>query len=385
MSSLGPASPGIVDADGLAVYPQGMGASRRRFLAASVGAVAAPTFGRAQSRVSDLAIGQMLMLGFEGDTADAPGARRLAAHVSAGRVGGVFFLGHNAHSRAGVEGLTQLFGAAGNAHGALIAIDHEGGSVQRLGPRLGYPAVPPASVVAGDDSPETAYGIYNGMAAEMRAAGFNLNLAPVVDLGFEPRNPVVTGWGRTFAKDGADVARYAAAFIAGHREVGVLTSVKHFPGHGSTLTDSHAAIVDLTPTWREDELTPYRLLAKAGMIDVVMSGHLAHATLTDGEPATLSRKAVEGLLRGSIGYEGVVMTDDLDMAAIRTRYSLRDAVVKAVAAGNDLVMISNSSTPDPDLPIAAAGWIKAGLASGEIPAGRIEQSGARLAALKVFS
>jgi beta-N-acetylhexosaminidase len=371
-----------MDAGWLAVYRELMGASRRRFLAASLGAIAGPSFAGARGLVSDSAIGQMLVLGFSGDAADAPGARRLAAHVAAGHVGGVCFLGHNAHSRAGVEGLARLFGTAGARNRTLIAIDHEGGAVQRLGPKLGYPYIPAARDVAANVGPDRAQSLYRAVAQEMRKAGFNLNLAPVVDLGFEPRNPAVTYWGRTFGKDGATVAQYAAAFIAGHRQAGVLTTVKHFPGHGSTLVDSHDQIVDLTPTWREDELTPYRILARAGMIDVVMSGHLAHADLTGGEPATLSRKAVETVLRESIGYQGVVMTDDLDMAAIRTKYSLKDAVIKAVTAGNDLILLSNSLDPDPDLPITVIGWIRAAIAAGQIPAGRIEQSAARLAALR---
>lgn len=347
-------------------------------------AAAAPGIARSRPALSDAAIGEMLVFGFFGDTADAPGARQLAAHVAAGRVGGVCFLGHNAHSRAGLEGLTGLFAAADPNGRLLVAIDHEGGAVQRLGPRLGYPPLPSARTVAAAIPPERAQLLYKGMGRQLRAAGFNLNLAPVVDLGFEPRNPPVTHWGRAFGADGATVARYAAAFIAGHHEVGVLTAVKHFPGHGSTLTDSHDRTVDLTPTWREDELEPYRQLARARTIDIVMSGHLAHARLTDGEPATLSRKAVQSLLRGSIGYQGVVMTDDLDMKAIRTDHGLKDAVVKAVVAGNDLILLSNSLTPDPDLPIAAIGWIRDAVGAGQIPASRIAESGARLAALKAL-
>jgi beta-N-acetylhexosaminidase len=359
-----------------------MAASRRRFLAASASAVAAPRLARASDPSLDAAIGEMLMVGFAGDTPAAPQAVRLAAHVAAGRVGAVCFLGQNAHSRAGVEGLARLFGAAGARRRVLVAIDHEGGAVQRLGPKLGYPAMPAAKTVAETLDLADARRLYRGMARLMRDAGFNLNLAPVVDLGFEPRNPVVTHWGRAFGPDAATVTRYASAFIAGCRDAGVLTTVKHFPGHGSTLTDSHDHTVDLTPTWRPTELEPYRALARAGMIDVVMSGHLSHAQLTGGEPATLSRKAVEDLLRGELGYRGVVMTDDLDMVAIRSRYSRQEAVIQAVAAGNDLILLSNSIDYDPDLPITATRWIREALAAGRIPAGRIEASRARLAALK---
>lgn len=123
-------------------------------------------------------------------------------------------------------------------------------------------------------------------------------------------------------------------------------------------------------------------MAQGGALDIVMSGHLAHAKLTGGEPATLSRTAIDGLLRRDIGYQGAVMTDDLDMAAIRSSYSLPDAVVRAIAAGNDIILLSNSLKPDANLPAAIIATVKAAVASGRIPRGRIEQSMERISRLK---
>ncbi len=108
-------------------------------------------------------------------------------------------------------------------------------------------------------------------------------------------------------------------------------------------------------------------MARGGAIDIVMTGHLSHAKLTGGEPATLSRTAIEGLLRRDIGYQGAVMTDDLDMAAIRSSYSLTDAVVRAIAAGNDIILLSNSLKPDANLPVAVIASVKEATASGRIP------------------
>ena len=356
--------------------------TRRKILSLVPGALAAPYVARARAAVSDAAIGQMLLLGFAGSSSDSAGAQNLARHIEAGNVGGACLLGYNSKSRVGVEGIAALFAASGRQTKPLIAIDQEGGAVQRLGPKLGYSAVPSARSVAGDNDAAAAQALYQRMASVMRASGFNLNLAPVVDLGFEPRNPIVTHYGRAFGNDGATVARYASAFVAGHRQAGVLTALKHFPGHGSTLIDSHEHPVDLTPTWRAEEIQPYMAMARSGLIDIVMTGHLSHAEHTGGEPATLSRKAIEGWLRGPIGYGGVVMTDDLDMAAIRSRYPLNEAIVRAVAAGNDLVLLSNSATPDPDLPLKAIAAIRDAVADGRIRAGRVEESAQRLAALK---
>lgn len=352
----------------------------RRALFVSAAAIAAPWVARAQGAVDDRMVAQMLVLGFSGSSSADSGAQKLAQHLAAGRVGGVCFLGHNTRNRAGIESLTRLFNSAARNGKTFVSVDQEGGAVQRLGQRTGWNAIPAAQAVAARNTPEQARGVYAAMARELKAAGFNLNLAPVVDLGFEPKNPIVYKWGRAFGKDGATVAQYAGAFVEGHRAQGVLTAHKHFPGHGSTHVDSHDRPVDLTPTWRADELVPFRDLAKRGLIDMVMSGHLTHAKLTGGLPATLSPTAVR-MLRQDIGFNGVVMTDDLDMKAIRSSFDLEDAIVRAVAAGHDLVLLSNSLKPDDMLPQKAVAAVKAAAAAGRIAPGQIERSAQRIGGL----
>jgi beta-N-acetylhexosaminidase len=353
--------------------------SRRTLLS---GALAAPYVTQAHAAADDHMIGEMLVLGFNGSTPDAAGVQGLARHLNAGRVGGVCFLGHNTRTRAGIEGIAKVFVESAARTKPLISVHQEGGAVQRLNARSGYDAIPTAQALASRGSPEEAYGVYQPMARTLRAAGFNLNLAPVVDLGFEPKNPVIAKWGRAYGPDGATVARYATAFVQSHRAERVLTAVKHFPGHGSTLGDSHERPIDLTPTWRPDELEPFRRMARARALDIVMTGHLAHAKLTGGEPATLSRTAIESLLRGDIGYQGAVMTDDLDIAAIRSSSALPDVVVRAIAAGNDIILLSNSLKPDANLPVVLIAAVKEAVAAGRIPKGRIEQSVERIARIK---
>ncbi len=352
----------------------------RRTLLVSAAAVASPWVARAQGAVDDRMVAQMLVLGFSGSSSADSGAQKLAQHLAAGRIGGVCFLGHNTRNRPGIESLTRLFNSAARNGKTLISVDQEGGAVQRLGQRTGWNAIPAAQAIAARNTPEQARGVYASMARELKAAGFNLNLAPVVDLGFEPKNPIVYKWGRAFGKDGATVAQYAGAFVEGHRSQGVLTAHKHFPGHGSTYVDSHDRPVDLTPTWRADELVPFRDLAKRGLMDIVMSGHLTHAKLTGGVPATLSPAAVR-LLRQDIGFNGAIMTDDLDMKAIRSSFDLEDAIVRAIAAGHDLVLLSNSLKPDDMLPQKAVAAVKAAAAAGRIAPGQIERSAQRIAGL----
>ncbi len=327
-------------------------------------------------------VSTMLMVGFAGTTPESADAQRIAREIEAGQIVGACFLGMNTRSREGMIGLTRLFNGAARRVKPLVAVDQEGGRVQRLGARIGYAAIPTAKAISQSKSPAEAEAIYAEMASILRGAGFNLNLAPVVDLGHQPANPVVTKHDRAYGKDGATVAAYAAAFVRGHRRQRVLTALKHFPGHGSTLVDSHKAPVDLTATWAQDELEPFRALSKAGLADVVMTGHLAHSKLgRPGEPATLSRGIINDILRADIGFRGVVMTDDLDMQAIRSRHSLDDAIVRAIAAGNDLVLVSNSLEPDPDLARRAVAAVGKALQDGRIQAGLIERASERVMSL----
>jgi beta-N-acetylhexosaminidase len=162
------------------------------------------------------------------------------------------------------------------------------------------------------------------MAEELAQAGVNLNFGPVVDLNSYPGNPVIARRKRSFGADPKAVAALARAFITAHREANVVTAAKHFPGHGSSRSDSHKVLADISQSWRESELEPYRLLARDGLLDMVMVGHLYHPRFSDGEgvPASLSERAIRALRAdGYIGFKGVVVSDDMEMSerAIRAR------------------------------------------------------------------
>jgi beta-N-acetylhexosaminidase len=182
------------------------------------------------------------------------------------------------------------------------------------------------------------------MGAMLREAGINWNLAPVVDVAVNPLNPAVVTLGRTFSADPQQVIAHARAFILGMRAAGVLTALKHFPGHGSSLRDSHAGFTDVTDTADlKVELAPYRALIKAGLADSVMTAHVYNKGLDPWDPATLSRYTVNRILRGRFGYKGVVVSDDLLMGAIVQHYGLEDAAVKALGAGVDVLLISQNA------------------------------------------
>ncbi|MGX1308855.1 beta-N-acetylhexosaminidase [Amorphus suaedae] len=302
-------------------------------------------------------VGQLLVVGFTGKTPASASATAVRTEIAEGRVGGVLFLRHNIGSAADVKALTASFASAGTPP-PLIMIDQEGGLVSRLPAKIGFPATPSAEAVARDNSPEKAHAIYAKMAQALKAWGFNVNLAPIADVAVNPNNPVIAKAGRAYASDPRTVAAYDEAFVTAHRAAGVAPTLKHFPGHGSSASDSHDGAVDITRTWSEAELVPYRELIDAGLVDIIMVGHLRldrHGTGTT-LPASISPDIIEGMLRSELCFNGVVMTDDLIMHAIRNRMSATDAVIAALKADSDLIVVSGDSSTGPDFPqkVAAA-------------------------------
>lgn len=332
----------------------------------------------------DMMIGQMLVLGFAGQTPSDGWTRKMLALVRSGKVGGVLLMEPNIATRTQVAALTAALREASPPLPLLIAIDEEGGVVQRLGPKQGIRAVPAAATIAKAVTPDAAIHTYRGLATDLKMLGINLNLGPVVDLARNRNNPIIVRQRRSYGNDPATVTAFARAFIRAHRQAGVLTAAKHFPGHGSSSADSHFGKADVSASWSDVELEPYRRLIASEPPPIVMVGHL-HLEQLEGEddlPATLSRAAIDGLLRKDIGYQGVVITDDLDMRAIRRSYSIEVAAVRAVAAGNDLILVSNTSRPDPYLAERLTAGIRRAVDDGTIPRRRIEEAFLRIKAMK---
>jgi beta-N-acetylhexosaminidase len=335
---------------------------------------------------SDLS--EMLMLGFDGTTLASNSARILADHIAAGRVGGVFFVRPNVRSRDDVLELVRFFFSRAPSP-LLMAIDHEGGAVQRLTERHGFTKLPSARAVAENLSPEEAKQLYAKAGGELSGVGFNVNLAPVVDL-HDATNPAVGQYGRSFGSDSATVITYAEAFIDGFNGSGVLCALKHFPGQGLARSDSHSELPDITSTWTEQELAPYAQLIKNGRAELIMGAHLRLATVEkEPIPTTLSLAVTTGLLRGKLGFQGVVMTDDLDMVAVSSVMVRREAVIRAIAAGNDILMIKNATYFDPYLPYFdpylpqnVASWVRDAIDQGSLLEKNIAESADRIRRFK---
>jgi beta-N-acetylhexosaminidase len=295
----------------------------------------------------------------------------LAARLRAG-LGGVCLFGENIQSRAQVRALTDAIREANPL--ALIAIDEEGGDVTRLYYATGSPY--PGNALLGqiDDLDLTA-DVARAVAIELRAVGVNVNFAPDADINSNPDNPVIGV--RSFGDDAETVSAHTAAWVVAHEAEGVAVSAKHFPGHGDTAQDSHLSlpVVDLPlEQLRARELRPFLAAIQAGA-STIMSSHVLLPQLDPDQPATFSRDILDGVLRGELGFEGVIVSDALDMVGASGEIGIPAAAVRAIAAGCDLLCIGSKNTDAQLSEIEAA--LVAAVDDGSLPAERLADAAAR--------
>lgn len=264
----------------------------------------------------------------------------------------------------------------------FIAIDQEGGNVCRLKQRVGFPAMRSAQYLGSINDLSLTRKHGDQTAKTLAQLGINLNLAPVVDLNVNPDNPIIGRLGRSFSADAQVVTAHAAEFIKAHRRYGVLCALKHFPGHGSSTGDSHLGLTDITNTWSSKELIPYENLIRQGLADVIMTAHVYNANLDPELPATLSKAILDDLLREQLKYDGVIISDDMQMRAIRDHYGFETALQAGIEAGVDIILISNNSIFDQDAASRAIAIVKGLIEEGKISPQRINQSYRRIKRLK---
>lgn len=325
-------------------------------------------------------IGQMIMIGFGGQY---PGLEStVAQEVANGTVGGVVLFGRNVGTPEQVQAMTTTLRGV-SPHPLLIAIDQEGGWVNRLPSSFGISSNHSAQFLGQQNDLALTAAQGESTALELAKLGINLNLAPVVDVNTNPRNPIIGRYERSYSADPAIVAEHARTVIDAHRPHDILCTLKHFPGHGSSLGDTHAGFVDVTETWNTLELAPYASLIGAQACDVIMTAHIFNSVLDPDHPATLSHSTITGLLREKLGYGGVVISDDMQMGAISKQYDLETAVALAINAGVDIIAFSNN------IPLTRGAGGKRlheiivhQVETGVIPQSRIEESYQRIMNLK---
>lgn len=291
-------------------------------------------------------------------------------------VGGLIYFAGNLVSEEQTRDMlqgTQRYAAEIEGMPLFLCVDEEGGRVSRVG-ALGAAPVKPMAQMADEDE---AYAAGSAVGDTLAALGFNLDLAPVADVLTNPDNTVIGD--RSFGSDPVRVARLAEAFSDGLHEHGILSTYKHFPGHGATAGDTHAGYAYTDRTYEElcdAELVPFAAAQEAGA-DLVMAAHISvPSILPDETPCSLSYRMITEILRGDLGYQGLVITDALNMGAVTEHYSSAEAAVQAVAAGNDLLLMPA------DFQAAYRGILDA-VADGTLTEERIDESVLRIIRVKL--
>ncbi len=333
----------------------------------------------------DVMIGQMILTGI-GDFSRLPKDAGILEEIRTGKVGGVILFEKNIDTDNPKKQLGRtidmLTGAADIP--LFVSIDEEGGRVSRLKPKYGFPITKQARELGRLNNLDTTRAYADKTASTLKAYGFNVNYAPDVDVAINPDNPVIAKLGRSYSDDPKIVASQAQTVIDAHRQNNVLTVLKHFPGHGSSRNDSHLGVADVSDTWQFSELMPYKWLLDSGRVDGIMTAHIVNRHLDPSKlPATLSPYMISNILRGTLNYQGVVFTDDMQMRAISKNYGFEESIKLAINAGADVMLFANNVPSNERRSPAQIHAIIAGyVASGEITKERIQESYGRIMQLK---
>jgi beta-N-acetylhexosaminidase len=322
-----------------------------------------------------LPLGELFVVGFDGLTVPADARALFASH---GAGGAILFKRNIDSVEQVVELNTSLFALGKNRSPLIVSVDQEGGRVARLrGLATDVPSMRAVGHAVANGDTELPYRLGAMMARELSSLGFHWDFAPVVDVDTNPNNPVIGE--RSFSRDAKDVGLIAARFIAGMQGAGVASCAKHFPGHGDTDTDSHHALPVLShdlQRLRDVELVPFRHAIDADVASV-MTAHVLFPALDAAQPATLSPVVLHNLLRKQLGYDGVIVSDDLEMKAVADRAPVEELVRLGLLAGVDLFLICK----DTDKAARAIDAAHHLVDRGEVPRS-VEQALRRVAAMK---
>ncbi len=328
---------------------------------------------------------RMIIAGFQGTSFEQD--IRITDHIKKG-LGGVILFDKDVAAKGATRNIqspSQLKMLISNLQAAsrqplIIAIDQEGGKVCRLKSEKGF-YCPPAAEILGemnnyDKTAQTA----ERNAGQLSNVGINLNFAPVADINTNPKNPVIGVLGRSFSSEPNAVTNNCRAVIESHRKFGVGCCIKHFPGHGSSRADSHKGFVDISDTWDAIELEPYKKMIAEGCVDAVMTAHVFNRNLDAEFPATLSKPIITGLLREELGFNGLVISDDMQMGAVADNYGFDFSIIKAINAGVDMLILSNNSPAhnDPMIVQRAVEMITEAVKDGRISRERLNESCKRI-------
>jgi beta-N-acetylhexosaminidase len=333
----------------------------------------------------DMMIGQMIMIGI-GDFDILDKSAAIFQSLEEGRIGGIILFEKNISIKDPKINLKAIIECAQKKSPVplLVSIDQEGGKVNRLKTKYGFPKTVTAQYLGSLDMLDSTRFYAYQTALTLSGLGFNLNYAPILDVNVNPTNPVIGKIERSYSADYLKVVSHASEVVKMHDSLNIATALKHFPGHGSSRKDTHLGIADVSQTWQMEEVYPYKAMLDSGLVRMIMTAHIVNHVLDSALlPATLSKKIVTDFLRGFLNYDGVVISDDMQMGAISKEYGLEEAIKLSINAGVDMIMFANN-VPDSDLVTAdiVHKIIRSKVENNEIPIRRIEESYKRISKLK---
>ncbi len=316
-------------------------------------------------------ISQMLMVGFPGTSVTDT---TLLNDLNVRGVGGIILMGANIESPVQLSQLTTQL-KSNSQTPLFISTDQEGGRVARLKSSNGYSNTYTAYEIGTFFNDELVTRSWAGlMAGWLNDGSININLAPVVDVDINPTSPAIGNLDRSFSRIPDTVFYHSSWFIDEFHQKNIFNTLKHFPGHGSANTDSHDGFTDITTTWADSELVPYRKLIQNGYDDFIMSGHLYNANLDAVYPASLSNNVLTGLLRDSLDFDGLIITDGMFMGAITNNYTFDQAVTLAINAGNDILLYTANTLNGKSLVDSVVNIVVNKISQGVITEARIDES-----------
>lgn len=326
-------------------------------------------------------IGQMIMAGFRGFTLDEVSPSFLQ-QIEAGYLGGVILFDYdvvkkkaerNIQSPQQVQQLiTDIKSKASTP--LFVAVDQEGGRVNRLKTKYGFPASVSAKYLGILNNLDSTRHYAFKSAQNLKALGFNVNFAPVVDIDLNPDNPVIGQIERSFSSQTEAVIRHGTAYVQMQDSLGIISTLKHFPGHGSAASDSHKGVTDITNHWSREELLPFQAISAASPSVAIMTAHVMNHTIDSVYPATMSRQVIHDILREELNFSGLVFSDDLQMKAVNAMYPFETIILKAINAGVDVLVVGNNLEYDEQAPQKAVKIITRLVKEGKISRARIQTS-----------
>ncbi len=326
-------------------------------------------------------IGQMILAGFRGFSIDEVNPAFIK-QIEQGYIGGIILFDYdvvkkkaerNIKSPEQVKNLITAMQSKAPKP-MFIAVDQEGGRVNRLKTKYGFPASVSAEYLGKLDNLDSTRMYALQSAHNLKQLGFNVNFAPVVDVDLNPDNPVIGGIERSYSADPDQVIKHAKVVVEVQDSFGIISTLKHFPGHGSAAADSHKGVVDITNYWTEKELQPFKAISDVAPSVAIMTAHVVNHKLDAEYPATMSKLIIGNVLRGDLGFTGLVFSDDLQMGAVNDMYSFETILERAILAGVDVLVMGNNLELEELGPQRAVNIIYDLVQNGKISRERIQTS-----------